>query len=62
MRVLRNEPEALVRGHVAWALGHIGGEAARIALQKARPGEADGSVVEEIDAALAVCANHAGGS
>ncbi|MBT3341645.1 MAG: tRNA epoxyqueuosine(34) reductase QueG [Gemmatimonadetes bacterium] len=61
-RVLLNEPEALVRGHVAWALGHIGGEAARIALQKARPGEADGSVVEEIDAALAVCANHAGGS
>ena len=44
---------SLVRGHAAWALGAIGGEAARTALESARDAEADESVLEEIAAALA---------
>ncbi|MEE3335805.1 MAG: tRNA epoxyqueuosine(34) reductase QueG [Candidatus Latescibacterota bacterium] len=52
-RVLSHEPAALVRGHVAWALGNIGSQDAFDTLRAARNGEADRSVVEEIDAALA---------
>ena len=44
---------ALVRGHAAWALGQIGGEAARRALQQAGTTERDEAVSEEISAALA---------
>ena len=44
---------SLVRGHAAWALGQIGGEAARQVLQKARAAERDEEVSEEINAALA---------
>ena len=43
---------ALVRGHAAWALGQIGGEAARRALLRARAVERDEAVAEEINAAL----------
>ncbi|MDP7635679.1 MAG: HEAT repeat domain-containing protein, partial [Candidatus Latescibacteria bacterium] len=52
-RVLSHEPAALVRGHVAWALGNIGSQDAFDTLRAARNGEADRSVVEEIDEALA---------
>ena len=52
MRVMEQEPEALVRGHAAWALGELGGTAARRALQRARRRETESSVVEEVDAAL----------
>lgn len=51
--VLRLEPEALVRGHAAWALGQVGGEAARQALEQAVTIEEDESVLAEILAALA---------
>ena len=44
---------ALVRGHAAWALGQIGGQAARRALQQAGAAERDEEVSEEINAALA---------
>ncbi len=44
---------ALVRGHAAWALGQIGGEAARQALQQASAEERDEEVSEEINGALA---------
>jgi epoxyqueuosine reductase len=49
---LLGEAEPLVRGHAAWALGRIGGEAARRALQTALPAEADQVVRDEIQAAL----------
>jgi len=38
----------LVRGHVAWALGQIGGEAARRALEGASLAEQDEAVRGEI--------------
>lgn len=44
---------SLVRGHAAWALGAIGGDTARAALESALATEIDESVWEEIAAALA---------
>jgi epoxyqueuosine reductase len=49
---LANEPEPLVRGHVAWVLGRFGGEAARIALQQATQSEKEAYVLSEIRSAL----------
>jgi epoxyqueuosine reductase len=46
------EGEPLVRGHAAWALGRIGGGAARSALAAALEGEEDAAVRQEIGAAL----------
>ena len=45
--------EPLVRGHAAWALGRIGGEEARQALQLALPVEEDMEAQKEIRCALA---------
>ncbi len=45
--------EALVRSHAAWALGQIGGETAREALQRAISEEDDRDVAEEVRDALA---------
>jgi epoxyqueuosine reductase len=50
-----SDPEALVRGHAAWALGRIGTRAARAALEAARPREEDPSSRSEIEMALAAC-------
>jgi len=50
-RALR-EASALVRGHAAWALGQIGGLAARRLLESARRDEADSEVGEAIETAL----------
>jgi epoxyqueuosine reductase len=47
-RSLSGNPSALVRGHVAWALGRIGTEPARAALASQRSVELDESVLEEI--------------
>lgn len=44
--------EPLVRAHAAWALGRIGGAAARDALENARRTDEDATVVGEIVAAL----------
>lgn len=49
---LNAESEPMVRGHAAWALGQIGGRAARAELQKAAKKETDPWVREEIRAAL----------
>jgi epoxyqueuosine reductase len=49
---LRNEIEPLARGHAAWALGQLGGQAARTALEAAGKSEADPWVMEEIRGAL----------
>jgi epoxyqueuosine reductase len=51
---LRTSRFPLVRGHAAWALGRLGGAAARAGLAAGRRTETDASVIEEIDAALAV--------
>jgi epoxyqueuosine reductase len=44
--------EPLVRGHAAWALGHLGGSASRVALDVARRREPDDAPRDEIEAAL----------
>ena len=51
-RVMENEPEPLVRGHSAWALGRVASRAARLALEKARRNEPDAAALAEIQAAL----------
>lgn len=52
VRALRLDPSAVVRGHAAWALGRLGGRAARAALEAARS-DPEGQVRAEVDAALA---------
>ncbi|MGV8073184.1 MAG: epoxyqueuosine reductase [Syntrophobacteraceae bacterium] len=47
------DPEPLVRAHVAWALGKIGGVKAKSALEKRRNAEPGGKVRREIEDALA---------
>jgi epoxyqueuosine reductase len=47
------DPEPLVRGHAAWALGRIGGAAAKRSLEAAQAREADPEAGAEIEAALA---------
>src|SRR6185369_12717146 len=47
-----DDDEALVRGHVAWALGRIGGAHAAAALQRRLVTEQDGEVIGEIEDAL----------
>ncbi len=50
------DPEALVRAHAAWALGRLGGLAARAALVQAAQIEPDAWVQEEIRLALETAA------
>jgi epoxyqueuosine reductase len=47
-----DHPEPLVRGHAAWALGRVGGAAARAALARALEREEDPAVRAEIEGAL----------
>jgi epoxyqueuosine reductase len=47
-----HDVEPLVRGHAAWALGRIGGELAKRALEEALTGEEDEEVRKEIRCAL----------
>jgi epoxyqueuosine reductase len=47
-----DDPEPLVRGHAAWALGRLGGRQARAALEAARRREVDAGVAAEIAHAL----------
>jgi len=49
-----HDDEPLVRGHAAWALGRIGGEASIQALQEALSLEHDGEVRQEIHYALSM--------
>ncbi len=49
---LTGDPEPLVRAHAAWALGRIGGEAARQTLLQAVQSEQESQVRDEIRAAL----------
>ncbi|HUQ69199.1 MAG TPA: tRNA epoxyqueuosine(34) reductase QueG, partial [Planctomycetaceae bacterium] len=50
-----DDPSPIVRGAVAWALGQLGGPAARTALQDRRGIEDNRDVTEELDAALRHC-------
>ena len=43
------DPDPLVRGHAAWALGRVGGAAAREALSGAAPSEEDAWVSAELE-------------
>ena len=52
LEALRDE-SALVRAHVAWALGEIGGQEAMAALKSQKSIEPDSEVAQEIDWALA---------
>jgi len=52
INILRNEPEGLVRGAAAWAIGQIGSAKARTALNEALSGETDRQVLEEITSAV----------
>jgi epoxyqueuosine reductase len=49
------DPEPLVRGHAAWALGRLGGTAAHSALEQALRREADAWVRDECGLALQAC-------
>jgi epoxyqueuosine reductase len=53
LTVALEDPEPLVRGHAAWALGKIGGAKARAALEKRRSSEKEERVQQEIEGALA---------
>jgi epoxyqueuosine reductase len=46
------DPEPIVRAHVAWALGKLSGPSAKAALEKARKTEEGVKVREEIEEAL----------
>lgn len=61
LRLALDDADALVRSHAAWALGRIGGEAARGCLQARLRGERDPSVREEVELALQEAAEAAGG-
>ena len=49
-----HDAEPLVRGHAAWALGRLGGQEARAALQNALSEEMDSEVQQEIHCALTI--------
>jgi epoxyqueuosine reductase len=51
-----DDPEPLVRGHAAWALGRLGGAAAHAALTNALSREADAWVRDECELARQACA------
>ena len=57
-RLLGEEDQALVRGHIAWALGRIGGEQVGRVLADARDRESDPYVLEEVRAARAADDEH----
>jgi len=46
------DPEPLVRAHVAWALGRLGGAAARRALERARGQDPDPQAAAEVETGL----------
>jgi len=54
VQTLRHDPEPLVRGHTAWALGQMGGRATQDALQASIQMEADAFVLAEIHAAIKI--------
>ena len=55
LAIALDDGEALVRGHAAWALGRLGGTAARAHLEEALRRETDAWVREECAQALQAC-------
>jgi len=55
LAALVGDPEPLVRGHCAWALGDIGGQKAHTALEETLEKETDPHVLQEIRWALIAC-------
>jgi len=55
LAVALDDGEPLVRGHAAWALGRLGGAAARAQLEQALRRETDGWVRDECAQALQAC-------
>jgi epoxyqueuosine reductase len=53
IEVMKKDSRAVIRGTAAWALGKIGGEAAKTVLEKAREIESDEEVLIEIERGLA---------
>jgi epoxyqueuosine reductase len=51
IELLLDDPEHMVRGHAAWALGQIGGSIANKALEEAKESETDPVILAEIEAA-----------
>jgi epoxyqueuosine reductase len=56
-KALLHDPEMLVRGHAAWALGQIGGLEARQELEQALVVEMNDEVLSEVRRALQECAS-----
>ena len=54
-KVIQTEPEPLVRGHAAWALGQMHSPRARTVLEKQLAHEMDETVAQEIRSAVATC-------
>jgi len=52
VRLLTDSKYPIVRGHAAWALGHLGNANAILALQTALQRENESAVLEEIEHAL----------
>ncbi|KLV25920.1 putative iron-sulfur cluster-binding protein [Niallia circulans] len=50
--VMKKDPRPVIRGTAAWALGKIGGDESKTALELARQQEADHEVLKEMDDAL----------
>ena len=50
--IMQKDPRPVVRGTAAWALGKIGGQEARVALEDSLSTEGDQIVIEEINDAL----------
>lgn len=57
IQLLRRDERPAIRGTAAWALGRIGGEDARAALEMAKNNERDNSVYSEIEKALSKLEN-----
>ena len=55
-----SDPEPLIRGAAAWALGKLGGDAAHSALRTRLKSESDRIVVHEINSAISASENRAG--
>jgi len=57
---LQADSQSLVRAHAAWALGQIGGDAARQVLDQCSSSETDAEVLAEIAAAQIACRDRNG--
>ncbi|AYC30211.1 tRNA epoxyqueuosine(34) reductase QueG [Paenisporosarcina cavernae] len=54
IEIMQNDPREVIRGTAAWAIGKIGTDAGRVALEEAMKKEQDPTVIEEIRKGLGV--------